>query len=242
MKEARQQAKEARKQNGTPAEGAAAAAFFETGVEDSDDNDDDDGPPDIRKGDGEQTTDNSVWEPGRLLAYGLFLVRDIPSEGAGEQRRAVQMIEFGHAPLAQSSHPDGTLAEEGAVDTGGSDWSQHSQFGPSDEREPLAQLLLAHAIFQASLRLTVVQTVPSVQASACERNCIDAIKFNHIARAQMETWAKAMRSSREAAQHVWEGTASRRGQRVQYDYGKGHKGEARTLVGLLLQQPVYEEE
>ena len=46
-------------------------------------------------------------------------------------------------------------------------------------------LLLAHAIFQASLRLTVVQTVPSVQASACERNCIDAIKFNHIARAQM---------------------------------------------------------
>ena len=43
-------------------------------------------------------------------------------------------------------------------------------------------LLLAHAIFQASLWLTVVQTVPSVQASACERNstCTQLTQLNSI--------------------------------------------------------------
>ena len=46
--------------------------------------------------------------------YGLFLVRDIPSGQPSQPDkvvRAVQMIEFGHAPLAQSSQPDGTLGE-----------------------------------------------------------------------------------------------------------------------------------
>ena len=74
--------------NGDTGTGDAAAAFFETGVEADDSNDDDgdrsatvetvaagrDGEGhgllgiDIRKTDGEQTTDNSVWEPDQLLA------------------------------------------------------------------------------------------------------------------------------------------------------------------------------
>lgn len=46
------------------------------------------------------------------------------------------------------------LWQEGSVDTGGSDWSQQSRFDPSDEREPLAQLLLAHAIDSAAAQIT----------------------------------------------------------------------------------------
>ena len=98
----------------------------------------------------ERTTNNAVWEPDRLLAYGLFLVRDTPNGPAGAPTKAVQMIEFGHAPLAVSAQPDGSFGEEGSVDTGGSDWSQQISFNPADEREPLAQLLLAHAIDAAA--------------------------------------------------------------------------------------------
>ncbi len=46
------------------------------------------------------------------------------------------------------------VRQEGSVDTGGSDWTQHSHFDPSDEREPLAQVLLAHAIDSAASQIT----------------------------------------------------------------------------------------
>ena len=57
----------------------------------------------------------------------------------------VQMIEYGHAPLATGPE-DGSQASEGRVDTGGSDWSTRCGFEPPAEREPLAQALLAVSI------------------------------------------------------------------------------------------------
>ena len=83
----------------------------------------------------------------------------------------VQMIEYGHAPLATGPE-DGSQASEGRVDTGGSDWSGTANnlfqdvqdfrpqkvffctarcgFEPPAEREPLAQALLAHAVEAAA--------------------------------------------------------------------------------------------
>lgn len=62
----------------------------------------------------------------------------------------VQMIEYGHAPLATGPE-DGSQASEGRVDTGGSDWSARCGFEPPAEREPLAQALLAHAVEAAAV-------------------------------------------------------------------------------------------
>eukprot|EP01046_Picozoa_sp_COSAG06_P063896 COSAG06_NODE_15035_length_1102_cov_2.006979_2_plen_185_part_00 len=76
------------------------------------------------------------------------------------------MIEYGHAPLARSAQPDGTRAEQGSVDTGGSDWSQQISFDPADEREPLAQVLLAHAVDAAAAQVT--QTAASAAAGRAE--------------------------------------------------------------------------
>ena len=76
------------------------------------------------------------------------------------------MIEYGHAPLARSAQPDGTRAEQGSVDTGGSDWSQQISFDPADEREPLAQVLLAHAVDAAAAQVT--QTAASAAAGGAE--------------------------------------------------------------------------
>eukprot|EP01043_Picozoa_sp_COSAG02_P060629 COSAG02_NODE_7963_length_2770_cov_11.080494_2_plen_174_part_00 len=89
MKETRQQVKtdsHATAGDAKPAQGDAAVAFFETGIE-VDDNSDVDGEVSavssagatdghgqgddllgVRQTGGEQTTDNSVWEPDRLLA------------------------------------------------------------------------------------------------------------------------------------------------------------------------------
>lgn len=89
MKETRQQMKTDSHATGDgyPTQGDAAAAFFESGIEVDDNSVDGDVSAvssagagdsrgqgdgllgvDIRKNDGEQTTDNSVWEPDRLLA------------------------------------------------------------------------------------------------------------------------------------------------------------------------------
>jgi hypothetical protein len=83
MKETRQQTKSDShaRGDGDPTQEDAAAAFFESGIEANDNNDDDDESAsgaaeagdgllgiDIRKNDQENTTDNSVWEPDRLLA------------------------------------------------------------------------------------------------------------------------------------------------------------------------------